>query len=126
MLTYLGLSGLGGLSIKLFLVALEMGITGKFFKKDEGSDVIRQIKMIALWFFNRHNVILHDPYLINLCMIQRKNITILSYCCFATNRDTSMTIATLNLIEMTLHFRLASPSSIVYNDLCLLELCMLE
>lgn len=88
--------------------------------------MIRQIKMIALWFFNRHNVILHDPYLINLCMIQRKNITILGYCCFATNRDTSMTIATLNLIEMTLHFSLASPSSIVYNDLCLLELCMLE
>lgn len=72
MLTYLGLSGLGGLSIKLFLVALEMGIVGKFFNKDEGSDVIRQIKMIRLWFFNRHNVILHDPYLINLCMIQRK------------------------------------------------------
>lgn len=44
MLTYLGLSGLGGLSIKLFLVALEMGITGKFFKKDEGSEGVKTNK----------------------------------------------------------------------------------
>lgn len=36
---YLGLSGLGGLSIKLLLVALEMGMTGIFFSNDEGSEV---------------------------------------------------------------------------------------
>lgn len=44
---------------------------------------------------------------------REKNITILGYCCFTTNRDISMTIATLNFIEMALHFRLAFPSSIV-------------
>lgn len=39
-LTYLGLSGLGGLSMKLLFVALEMGIAGILFNKDEGSEVI--------------------------------------------------------------------------------------
>ena len=38
-ITYLGLSGLGGLSMKLLLVALEMGMDGIFFNKDEGSEV---------------------------------------------------------------------------------------
>lgn len=36
-LVYLGLSGLGGLSMKLLLVALEMGMAGIFFNKDEGA-----------------------------------------------------------------------------------------
>lgn len=35
---YLGLSGLGGLSMKLLLVALEIGTTGIFFNKGEDSE----------------------------------------------------------------------------------------
>lgn len=38
-ITYLGLSGLGDLSMKLLFVALEMGMAGIFFNKDEGSEV---------------------------------------------------------------------------------------
>lgn len=37
-LSYLGLSGLGGLSMKLLLVAMEIGMAGMFFNKDEGSE----------------------------------------------------------------------------------------
>lgn len=44
-LAYLGLSGLGGLSMKLLLVALEMGITGMFFNKDEDSEVTKRRSM---------------------------------------------------------------------------------
>lgn len=47
-LVYLGLSGLGGLSMKLLLVALEMGITGIFFNKDEGSKRIHQTETLRL------------------------------------------------------------------------------
>lgn len=47
-LVYLGLSGLGGLSMKLLLVAFEIGITGIFFNKDEGSERIHQKDTIRL------------------------------------------------------------------------------
>lgn len=40
-LTYLTLSGLGVLSMKLLLVALEMGMAGIFFNKDEVSEVLQ-------------------------------------------------------------------------------------
>lgn len=36
---YLGPSGLGGLSEKLLLVALEMGMAGRLFNEDVGSAV---------------------------------------------------------------------------------------
>lgn len=46
-LVYLGLSGLGGFSIKLLLVALEMGMAGIFFNNDEGSEATQHWSQCA-------------------------------------------------------------------------------
>jgi hypothetical protein len=39
---HLGLSGLGDLSMKLLLVALEMGTAGMFFSKEDGVTGVKQ------------------------------------------------------------------------------------
>lgn len=47
-LAYLGLSGLGALSMKLLLVTLEMGTAAMVFNKDEGSEVRHERKLTNL------------------------------------------------------------------------------
>lgn len=63
--------------MKLLLVALEMGMAGIFFNKDEGSEVTQQRQMIKLCFHNgwQHNTVLQFPHNdFALCMFRIKYI----------------------------------------------------